>query len=36
MYATLVAASVSGKRVWVVSDGCVGNYEKIVFLSLYP
>jgi len=36
MYATLVAAVVAGKQVWVVTDQCEGGFEKVVFVGLYP
>jgi hypothetical protein len=35
MYASLVTAVASGKRIWAVTGGCVGQYAILDFAGLY-
>jgi hypothetical protein len=35
MYATLLAAALAGKQVYVVTGGCDGSYEILQYVSLY-
>jgi hypothetical protein len=35
MHATLMAALISGKQVWITSTGCDGPLEIIMFVGLY-
>jgi hypothetical protein len=36
MYATLLAAALAGKQVWVVTGGCDASMEILQFVGLYP